>query len=154
MIFPLLKTFHIIGFVAWFAGLFYLVRLFIYHVEAEQKEEPQRSILNKQFILMERRVYKIIANPGMIITLVAGFSMLYLQPAWFKQPWMHAKLTLLFLLVGYHHFCLGIMKKLEKGTNKFGSQKLRMINEIATLFLVGKETFLATIFTRFWSIFF
>ena len=115
------------------------VRIFIYHVEANAKPSPEKDILTRQFILMERRVYKIIANPAMVITLIGGFAMLTttMGQVWLKQPWMHAKLTFLVLLIGYHHFCLSIMKKLEKGTNKFTSDKLRMINEIATLLLIA-----------------
>ena len=133
------KSLHIIGFVSWFAGLFYWVRMFVYHVEAEQKPSPEKEVLVKQFTLMERRVYKVIANPAMIITLIGGLGMFYfpMGQAWLKQPWMHAKLTLLVLLIGYHHYCLSLMKKLEKGTNKMSAEKLRFFNEIATLLLVA-----------------
>lgn len=130
------KSVHIIAVVAWFAGLFYWVRIFIYHVEAEERPENEREVLTKQFALMEQRVYKIIANPAMIISIIAGFVMLYLNPGLFKMPWMHIKLTFVFFLIGYHHVCLGIMKKLAKGTKKYTSGKLRIINEVATLFLV------------------
>ena len=66
------KALHIIGFVSWFAGLFYLVRLFVYHVEAEQKPQPEQNILKKQFNLMEWKLYSIITNPAMIFTVIFG----------------------------------------------------------------------------------
>ena len=133
------KSLHIIGFVSWFAGLFYWVRIFIYHAEAELKSDPEKEILTRQFMLMERRVYKIIANPAMIITLIGGIGMLLMPAgqAWLKQGWMHAKLGLIFFLIGYHHYCLSLMKKLAKGENKLSAEKLRMLNEVATLFLVA-----------------
>ena len=70
------KAFHIIGVVVWFAGLFYLVRLFIYHVEAEEEPEPARSILKKQYAIMETRLLKIITTPGMILTLAMAGGLL------------------------------------------------------------------------------
>ncbi|MGB0521853.1 MAG: protoporphyrinogen oxidase HemJ [Flammeovirgaceae bacterium] len=131
------KSVHIIGIVSWFAGLFYWVRIFIYHVEAEERPEEEKSVLQAQFALMEKRVYKIITNPAMVITLIAGVGMLYLRPGLLQLGWMHVKLTLVVLLIGYQHFCVSIMKKLEKGTNKLTGGQLRGINEIATLFLVA-----------------
>ena len=133
------KAFHIIGAIAWFAGLFYLVRLFVYHAEADSKAEPEKSILQKQFNLMGWRVYKIILNPAMMITWTCGIIMLILYGGeWLKtNPWMHLKLTLLVLLTGYQLYCKGILKKLEKGTNTLSPTRLRMVNEVTTLFLVA-----------------
>src|SRR5687768_10491097 len=73
-----LKAFHIIGVVAWFAGLFYLVRLFVYHVEAAERPEPERAVLQPQFALMERRLYRIITRPAMVLTLATAAGMLAL----------------------------------------------------------------------------
>jgi len=131
------KALHIIGFVSWFAGLFYLVRLFVYHVEAEQKPQPERDILKKQFSLMEWKLYKIITNPAMIITVVFGSLMLIQNPAYFSMGWMQIKLVLLGLLIGYHHYCKRIIKNLENGTNKLDSFQMRLLNEVPTLFLVS-----------------
>ena len=75
------KALHVFGFVSWFAGLFYLVRIFVYHTEALKREEPARSILIKEFNEMQWRVYKIICNPGMMITWVCGLAMLYIHTA-------------------------------------------------------------------------
>ena len=134
-----LKAFHIVGFVAWFAGLFYLVRMFVYSAEALEKAEPERSILSKQFILMEWRVYKIICNPAMVLTWVCGLGMLYLYGTeWLKaNPWMHLKLFLLILLTGYHHFCKRIIQKIEKGETTFSSFQFRLLNELPTIFLLS-----------------
>ncbi|MEL6945933.1 MAG: CopD family protein, partial [Bacteroidota bacterium] len=71
-----LKALHVIGFVSWFAGLFYLVRIFVYHVEASEKTEPERSVLTQEFMQMQKRVYKIICNPAMMLTWTAGLGML------------------------------------------------------------------------------
>jgi len=135
--YQIVKAIHIIGIVSWFAGLFYWVRIFIYHVEAEDRPDTEKRILKAQFALMEKRVYKVITNPAMFITIIAGGWMLYLNTSLLSQPWMHVKLFLVFLLIGYQHVCLGIMKKLEQGTNRYTAGQLRGVNEIATLFLVA-----------------
>ncbi|RMG78375.1 MAG: protoporphyrinogen oxidase HemJ [Bacteroidetes bacterium] len=133
------KAFHIIGFVAWFAGLFYLVRMFVYHAEATQKQDPERSILTRQFALMESRVYKIICNPAMMITWTCGLVMLYLHGGeWMKtNPWMHIKLLLLVMLTGYHIYCKSIMKKFERGEVSLSAFQFRLLNELPTLFLLA-----------------
>ncbi len=143
-----LKSLHVIGFVAWFAGLFYLVRMFVYSVEANGKPEPEKSILKKQFGEMQRKVYRIIVNPAMNITWVAGIGMLvmgftsdkvvnYLDAEIGTPGWMHAKLLLLVLLTVYQVYCKRVMKKLEQETLKMDSFQLRLFNEIPTLFLAA-----------------
>lgn len=130
------KTLHLIGVVAWFAGLFYLVRIFVYHREAFDLPSPEKEILVRQYNLMEWRVYKIICNPAMMITFSFGFMMLAYNPSYLQGRWMHIKLLLVFLLLGYHIFCKSIIKKLEAGSKKYSSMNLRMLNEVPTLFLV------------------
>src|SRR6202044_3097608 len=93
---------HIIFVVCWMAGLFYMVRLFIYHTEAQAKPEPDRTILSKQFEIMESKLWWIITVPSMLFVLAAGITMLILVPAWLQQPWMHIKLTFVVGLVAYH----------------------------------------------------
>ncbi|MFT5385051.1 MAG: putative membrane protein [Saprospiraceae bacterium] len=132
-----LKALHIVGFVAWFAGLFYLVRIFVYYAEAGEKPEPDKSILQKQFNIMQWRVYKIICNPAMMITFIAGFGMLYVNPGYFSLGWMHIKLTLVFLLLAYHLYCKSVIKKLEKDDKLFTSFQFRLMNEVPTMFLVA-----------------
>lgn len=131
------KAFHIIGFVSWFAGLFYLVRLFVYHVEANEKPEPEKSILQKQYTYMQWRLYNIITTPAMVLTLCFGISMLFINPAWLQSGWMHAKLGLLVGLVGYHYWCKTVIKRLERGEMPFNSFQFRLLNELPTIFLVS-----------------
>ena len=130
------KAFHIIGVVVWFAGLFYLVRLFIYHVEAEAEPEPAATILKNQYTIMEKRLYRIITTPGMIVTVVMAAGLLWTNPEWLKQGWMHAKLGFVALLLFYHHYCARVMKQLWRGECKWGSKQLRALNEAPTLLLV------------------
>ncbi len=132
-----LKALHIVGFVAWFAGLFYLVRMFVYYVEAREKPEPDKSILQKQFNVMQWRVYKIICNPAMMITFIGGFGMLFVNPAYLEMGWLHIKLALVFGLLAYHLYCKSVIKKLEKGEKPFSSFQFRLLNEVPTLFLVS-----------------
>jgi len=133
-----LKAFHIVGFVAWFAGLFYLVRMFVYHTEAYDYEEPKKDILRSQFNLMEWRVYSIICNPAMMITWTFGLLMIYFYGfEWFKvNHWLHFKILLLILMTGYHLYCKSLIRKLEKGKTGFSSTKFRLFNEVPTLFLI------------------
>jgi putative membrane protein len=126
---------HIIFVVCWFAGLFYMVRLFIYHSEAQEKPEPDRTILSKQFELMERKLWYIITVPSMFIVLACGITMLCIAPAWLQQPWMHIKLTFVGLLIVYHFICQDKMKQMARGEFKWKSTQLRLWNELATLFL-------------------
>lgn len=131
------KALHIIFVVSWFAGLFYIVRLFIYHTEALQKEEPARDVLHKQFIIMERRLTNIIMTPAMVLTIIFGGWMLYLNPAYLKLTWMWVKIGLVVVLIGYHHYCYKIMRNLKHEKIIMSSTKLRFFNEIATLLLIG-----------------
>ena len=87
------KAFHLVGIVVWFAGLFYLVRLFIYHVEANEQPEPARSILKNQYQLMEQRLYSIITTPGMLVTIAMAIGLIYTEPDVLKQGWLHFKLA-------------------------------------------------------------
>lgn len=130
------KTLHIIGFVTWFGGLFYLGRIFVYHIEALDKEEPAKSILVEQFKLMELRVYKIIANAGMMITFTFGFLMLLFEPAYLKLPWLHVKLMFVLALLFYHLKCKQMMKQFAEGNIKWESFQLRLWNEVPSIFLV------------------
>jgi putative membrane protein len=132
-----IKSLHIIFVVTWFAGLFYIVRLFIYQTEALQKSEPEKTILHHQLSKMSRLLWNVITWPSAIITLVLATSLLVLQPFWLQQPFMHIKLTFVFLLYLYHFSCHYIYKKLQKGEIKYSSTQLRIWNEVATLFLVA-----------------
>ena len=133
------KALHIIGFVAWFAGLFYLVRMFVYHVESQAKPQPERDILTRQFNLMEWRVYKIICNPAMMITWTAGLTMLFLNGGeWLlANSWMFIKLIFLMLLTGYHLWSKSTIVQLERGQFSFSSWQFRLLNEVPTILLVA-----------------
>ncbi|MFZ4665770.1 MAG: protoporphyrinogen oxidase HemJ [Prochlorotrichaceae cyanobacterium] len=130
------KAFHIIGVVVWFAGLFYLVRLFIYHVEANDQPEPAQSILKQQYLLMEKRLYNIITTPGMIVTVAMAIGLLTVEPEVLHQPWMHTKFGVVGLLLIYHFYCGRVLKQLENGTCGWSSQQLRVMNELPTVFLL------------------
>ena len=131
------KAFHIIGFVSWFAGLFYLVRMFVYHAEADDKPERIREDWKKQFTLMQWRVYNIITTPAMWITWIFGTLMLITVPSFFEQAWIWLKLGLLILLTLYHYYCKTVIKKLENGDTSKSSFYFRLLNEVPTLFLVA-----------------
>ena len=130
------KTLHIVGVVVWFAGLFYLVRLFIYHVEAEQESSPVREAFKSQYAVMERRLANIITTPGLILTVTMAAGLLITQPSWLHQGWMHAKLGFVGLLVAYHVFCYRLMGQLQAGVCQWSRRQLRALNELPTLLLV------------------
>jgi len=131
------KAFHLVGIVVWFSGLFYLVRLFIYHVEANEQPEPARTILKNQYQIMEKRLYSIITTPGMVLTIAMAIGLITTEPDVFKQGWLHIKLLFVALLVGYHHYCRRLMKQLAADTCAWGSQQLRALNEAPTVLLVA-----------------
>jgi putative membrane protein len=137
MTFLYLKAIHIIFIVTWFAGLFYMPRIFVYIVEAHGKAEPEKSILLKQLKMMASRLWYAITWPSAVITLLIGTSMLINQPEWLQQGFMHIKLTLVFLLYLYHFSLHVIFKQLKSDIVKFSSQHLRFWNEVATLFLIS-----------------
>jgi putative membrane protein len=136
-----LKSLHIIFIVTWFAGMFYIVRLFIYNTEANSKPEPEKSILQKQFSIMIRRLWFGITWPSAILTLIfgpwvmlyAGWDKLLMQPA---GKWLLIKLIFVLLLYIYHFTLHSIYKQQAKGIFKYSSNQLRMWNEVATVFLV------------------
>jgi protoporphyrinogen IX oxidase len=133
-----LKALHIIFVVSWFAGLFYIVRLFIYHTEAQQKEAISRKILSEQFEVMEKKLWWIITTPAMVLTLIFGIWMLLLNPTYYlSAPWMHLKLAFVGMLLIYHFVCQKIMNDLKKGIFNWKSNGLRIWNEVATLALVA-----------------
>ena len=144
MDFLYIKALHIIFVVTWFAGLFYVGRLFIYHVEAEKKDEPAKSILQTQYKLMSKRLWYIITWPSAILASIFAFWMLYTSPYYLFEPWMHVKLTFVLGLYFYHGFCHKIYSKLQKDIVKYSSFKLRIFNEIATIILFA-VVFLVTL---------
>ena len=131
------KAFHLIGIVVWFSGLFYLARLFIYHVEANELPEPARKILKEQYQLMELRLYKIITTPGMAVTVAMAIGLLTTETEVLKQGWLHIKLLFVAILVAYHFYCGHLIKQLAADECRWGSQQLRALNEAPTVMLVA-----------------
>ena len=126
------KAFHVSAVICWFAAIFYLPRLFVYHAMAEDQ------ISRDRFKIMERKLYRGIMTPSMIVTLVLGLWLLADNWDYYKtQGWMHAKLTLVFLLVGYHHVCLAYMKKFAADANTKSDKFYRIFNEIPVFLLVA-----------------
>jgi putative membrane protein len=130
------KTLHIVGVVVWFAGLFYLVRLFIYHREAAELEPPLRQAFETQYAVMERRLANIITTPGMVVAVAMAVGLLLVEPLWLKQTWMHAKLAVVAALLAYHAFCYRLMGQLQRGECRWSGRQLRALNELPTLMLV------------------
>ncbi|MEY4359473.1 MAG: protoporphyrinogen oxidase HemJ [Cyanobacteriota bacterium] len=130
------KTLHIVGVVVWFAGLFYLVRLFIYHREAEELEPALRQAFQAQYGLMEKRLANIITTPGMVVAVSMAVGLLVSNPAWLHQGWMHAKLAFVAGLIAYHAFCYRLMGQLHQGNCNWSPKQLRALNELPTLLLV------------------
>jgi putative membrane protein len=135
MSFLYIKALHIIFVITWFSGLFYIVRLFIYHAEAENKTSPEKEILQKQYKLMSKRLWYIITWPSAILASVFAFWLLYENPAYLKMPWMHVKLTFVLALYIYQGICHKIFIQLQNDIVKYSSFKLRIWNEVATIIL-------------------
>jgi protoporphyrinogen IX oxidase len=133
-VYPYLKALHLVAVVSWFAGLLYIVRLFIYHLEAGTRPEPERSLLQAQFTLMEKRLWFGITWPAMLAAAGFGVSMMILTRAW-EAPWFQLKLGLLVLLIAYHLACGKIRSDLARGASRLTSLQLRLWNEAATLLL-------------------
>lgn len=135
MAFEYIKALHIIFIVTWFAGLFYIVRLFIYQIEALEKPESEKRILSPFLNLMANRLWYIITWPSAILTLVFGFWVLYFRWGYMQLGFMHAKLGFVLLLYIYHFVCHKIFKDLQNGKAKWTSTQLRIWNEVATVLL-------------------
>lgn len=129
------KALHIIFIVTWFSGLFYMVRLFVYHREANEKAEPERTILQTQFKMMIRRLWMGITWPSAILTLIFGPWMMILFGS--VPTWLAIKLGFVVGLYGYHFTLQAIYRQQMKGIFRYSSQQLRIWNEVATIFLVA-----------------
>lgn len=135
MSFLYVKALHIIFVITWFAGLFYIVRLFIYHVEAEKKTSPEKEILQKQYKLMSKRLWYIITWPSAILASAFALWLLYENPVYLKMNWMLVKLTFVLALYIYQGICHKIFIQLQNDILKYSSFKLRIWNEVATIIL-------------------
>ena len=133
-----LKSLHLIFVTTWFAGLFYIVRLFVYQIEAAQKPSPEKEILQKQYKIMTYRLWYIITWPSAFLASIFAFWMLFFTEVgkvWLTQPWMHVKLAFVFLLYLYHLKCHQIFKQLQNNEVKHTSSFFRIWNEGATIIL-------------------
>ena len=128
-----IKSLHLIFVITWFAGLFYVPRLFINHIEASLKPSPDKEILTREFKLMTRRLWYIITWPSAILATLFAVWLLVLFPAWLQQPWMHVKLGFVFLLILYHLKNHQMFKQLQRDEIKYTSNFMRIWNEGATI---------------------
>lgn len=127
-----IKALHLIAVMSWLAGLFYLPRLFVYHADAQKGSE-----LSETLKIMERKLLRIIMNPAMIVTWIAGGVMLWVNPALFDGGWMHAKLTLVVLMTVFHMMCARWRKVFLSDANTRSHKFYRKINEIPTVLMIG-----------------
>jgi putative membrane protein len=125
-----LKAFHVVFLVTWFAGLFYLPRLFVYHVSASDE------ISKARFVVMERRLF-VMTTIGGAFTVLFGILMVQMAPGYMMQAWLHAKLTLVLLVIGYQIWCLTLMHALRDGRKTHSERWFRFFNEAPGLLLIA-----------------
>lgn len=130
-----IKALHLIFVITWFAGLFYIVRLFVYQIEATEKPSPEKEILGKQLKIMANRLWTIITWPSAILAIGFAIWLILLRPFYLTDAWMQVKLCFVFLLILYHLKCHQIYKQLQKGIVKHSSNFMRLFNEGATIIL-------------------
>jgi putative membrane protein len=139
MDYSILKSLHIIFVVSWFAGLFYLPRLLVYHAEAQSKEPNEKAILSAQFSKMEKLLFNAIMIPAMFLTWITGLILIYL--AWWdsfaSHTWLHLKLSFVVGITIYHFVCRHFIRQFQQGNFIISGPQLRMFNEIATILLVA-----------------
>lgn len=126
-----IKAFHIIAVITWFAGLFYLPRLFVYHAAANDRLSLER------FKVMERKLYRGIMTPSMLVAVALGLWMVMLQPGFLEQAWLHAKLTLVALIVAYHFSCGALLRTFAADRNTRSHVFYRWFNEAPVLVLIA-----------------
>lgn len=131
------KALHIIFVVTWFAGLFYIVRLFVYHVEAYEKPEAEQNVLINQFRIMERRLWNAITWPSAILTTLFGTLLLTLRPYMLTQGYMHIKLGFVLFLWIYQIYCHVLVNRFQRGKVSLSSIRLRFLNEVPTVILIA-----------------
>ncbi len=135
MVYLYAKSLHIIFVVSWFAGLFYLPRLFVYHTEAKLLPEAECTVLCEALSKWESRLFNAIMVPAMWLTLLSGTTMLYINPDWLTQGWMQFKLGFVLALVCFHFYSRHLLIRLKTGQFPLSSLQLRLFNEVATVIL-------------------
>jgi len=135
-----LKAFHIVGVVSWFAALLYLPRLFVYHAQIQGAETPGAGIDdtlgNARFKVMERKLFMIMTI-GAVVAIGFGVSMLALAPDYLLMRWLHVKLVLVLVLVGYHGACFALLQQFAADRNSHSERWFRLFNEIPALLLIA-----------------
>ncbi|ACU07266.1 Hypothetical membrane protein, possible involvement in cytochrome functioning/assembly [Flavobacteriaceae bacterium 3519-10] len=155
MLYTVLKAVHIIFMVSYFAGIFYLVRIFVYYKDTDAFDENKKNILREQYVFMARRLWNIITVPAGVIMLLSGLTLIFLNFGLMKTPWFHLKLTFLLGLTFYHYWCwqkVLQIKNLNGNLLSVENIKLRQANEIATfiLFLVVFTVILKSMVIEYW----
>ena len=130
-----IKALHLIFVITWFAGLFYIPRLFIYQIEAFYKPSPDKEILGEQLKLMAKRLWFIITWPSAILATIFAVWLLILIPTWLSQSWMHVKLGFVVLLILYQLKTHKIFKQLQRDDIRYTSKFMRFWNEGSTIIL-------------------
>lgn len=126
-----LKAFHIMAVIAWFAGLFYVFRLFVYHIESDSPD------VHRLMETAELKLLRIIMNPAMIVAWVLGLLLIAMQSQYiFSQGWLHIKLLFVVLLTGYHMYAAKVRKQLLAGTCKLTGKQARLINEVPAVIML------------------
>lgn len=155
MLYTVIKAIHLIFMVSYFAGIFYLVRLFVYYKDTDEFEEVKKKVLREQYVFMARRLWNIITVPAGVIMLASGLTMIFLNFGLMKTPWFHLKLTFLVGLAVYNYWCwkrVLQLKSLDGDAMPLKNLKLRQANEIATfiLFLVIFTVILKSLVIEYW----
>lgn len=139
MDYSILKSLHIIFVVSWFAGLFYLPRLLVYHAEAQSKESNEKAILSAQFSKMEKLLFNAIMIPAMFLTWITGLSLIYISwwDSFASHTWLHLKLAFVVCITIYHFVCRHFIRQFQQNNFLISGPQLRLFNEIATILLVA-----------------
>lgn len=135
MLYNYLKALHLIFVITWFAGLFYVVRLFVYQIEAAQKRSPDKEIIGTQLKLMTKRLWYIITWPSMILAVGFGIWLLSIRAVLITDTWMQVKLGFVLFLIIYHFICHRYFKQLQNDVVNHSSNFMRVFNEGATIVL-------------------
>lgn len=155
MLYSVIKAIHLIFIVSYFAGIFYLVRLFVYYKDTDEFEDIKKKVLREQYVFMARRLWNIITVPAGVIMLLSGITLIILNFGLMRTPWFHLKLTFLVGLAAYHYWCwkkVLQMRDLAGNVLPLKNIKLRQANEIATfiLFLVIFTVILKSMVIEYW----
>jgi putative membrane protein len=132
-----LKAFHLVGVVSWFAALLYLPRLFVYHAQIQMQGAPVDDALgNARFKVMERKLFMIMTIAA-VVAICFGAGLLALAPDYLLMRWLHVKLALVLVLVGYHGGCFALLQQFAADRNSHSERWFRLFNELPALLLIA-----------------